>query len=158
MPRNITLRINGETKTITADPEEPLLYILREEFALTGAKYGCGLHQCGACMVIADSKAEFSCLRPCSSFENMEITTLEGLAKNGKLHPVQQAFNDIQAAQCGYCLNGMILSAVALLEEKPTPSEIEIREALDPVICRCGTHSRFIKAVKLASERLIHHA
>ncbi|WP_026967825.1 (2Fe-2S)-binding protein [Algoriphagus terrigena] len=154
MPQNITLRVNGETKTISADPEEPLLYILRDEFALSGAKYGCGLHQCGACMVIADSKAEPTCLRPCSSFENTEITTLEGLKKNGKLHSVQQAFIDTQAAQCGYCLNGMIISAVALLEENPKPSENEIRTALDPVICRCGTHSRFIKAVKLASQTL----
>ena len=154
MPQNITLRVNGETKTISVDPEEPLLYILRDEFALSGAKYGCGLHQCGACMVIADSKAEPTCLRPCSSFEDTDIITIEGLAKNGKLHPVQQAFIDTQAAQCGYCLNGMIISAVALLEENPKPSENEIRTALDPVICRCGTHSRFIKAVKLASQTL----
>ncbi|GAA0879744.1 (2Fe-2S)-binding protein [Algoriphagus jejuensis] len=154
MPQNITLRVNGETKTILADPEEPLLYILRDEFSLNAAKYGCGLHQCGACMVLADSKAEPTCLRPCSSFGDTEITTLEGLTKNGKLHPVQQAFIDTQAAQCGYCLNGMILSAVALLEENPKPAEREIREALDPVICRCGTHSRFIKAVKLASETI----
>lgn len=154
MPQNITLRVNGKTKTLSADPEEPLLYILRDEFAVSGAKYGCGLHQCGACMVIADSKAEHTCLRPCSSFENIEITTLEGLAKNGKLHPVQQAFIDTQAAQCGYCLNGMIISAVALLEENPKPSANEIRKALDPVICRCGTHSRFIKAVELASQTI----
>ncbi|RAI90194.1 (2Fe-2S)-binding protein [Algoriphagus yeomjeoni] len=152
MPQDIKLRVNGDTKTISADPEEPLLYILREEFAFKGAKYGCGLLQCGACMVIVDQKAEPSCLRACSSFENTEITTLEGLAQNGKLHPVQQAFIDTQAAQCGYCLNGMIMTAVALLEENPKPTELEIRTALNPVICRCGTHSRFIKAVKLASE------
>jgi len=158
MPQNITLRVNGETKTISADPEEPLFYILRDEFALSGAKYGCGLHQCGACMVIADSKAEPTCLRPCSSFEDTDIITVEGLAKNGKLHPVQQAFIETQAAQCGYCLNGMIISAVALLEENQKPSENEIRKALDPVICRCGTHSRFIKAVKLASQTLNHKA
>jgi len=156
MPKNIQLRVNGETKTIAADPNEPLLYILRGDLALSGPKYGCGLHQCGACMVIVDSKAEPTCLRACSSFENTEITTLEGLAKNGNLHPVQQAFIDTQAAQCGYCLNGMIISAVALLEENPKPSDGQIREALDLVICRCGTHSRFIKAVKLASETLNH--
>lgn len=154
MPQTISLNVNGESRTFSADPEEPLLYILREEFALNGAKYGCGLHQCGACMVLTDSEATFTCLRPCSSFENTKITTLEGLAKNGKLHFVQQAFIDTQAAQCGYCLNGMILSAVALLESNPKPTEIEIREALNPVICRCGTHSRFIQAVKLASEKL----
>lgn len=152
MPQDIKLHVNGETKTISADPEEPLLYILREEFALKGAKYGCGLLQCGACTVIADDQAETTCVRPCSSYENVEITTLEGLSKNGELHPVQQAFIDTQAAQCGYCVNGMIMTAVALLEKKPKPNELEIRSALDPVICRCGTHSRFIKAVKLASE------
>lgn len=152
MPRDITFKVNGKSKTISADPEEPLLYILREEFALKGAKYGCGLLQCGACTVIADNIAEPTCLRPCSSFENVEITTLEGLEENGKLHPVQQAFIDVQAAQCGYCLNGMIIHAVALLKENPTPTEIDVREALNQVICRCGTHSRFIKAVMLASE------
>lgn len=154
MSQDITLHVNGETHTFSADPEEPLLYILREEFALNGAKYGCGLHQCGACMVISDSNAEFTCLRSCSSFEGTKIITLEGLAKNGELHPVQQAFLDTQAAQCGYCLNGMIISAVALLETTPQPTESEIREALNQVICRCGTHSRFIKAVKMASEKL----
>lgn len=152
MPQDITLRVNGKTETISADSEEPLLYILREEFAFKGAKYGCGLLQCGACTVIVDSKAETTCLRPCLSFENTEITTLEGLSQNGKLHPVQQSFIDTQAAQCGYCVNGMIMTAVALLENNANPNESEIREALNPVICRCGTHSRFIKAVKLASE------
>ncbi|MEB2777049.1 (2Fe-2S)-binding protein [Algoriphagus sp. D3-2-R+10] len=152
MPQNIMLQVNGKSKTISADPEEPLLYILREEFALKGAKYGCGLQQCGACMVIADSKAEPICLRPCASFENVAITSLEGLQQNGKLHPVQQAFIDVQAAQCGYCVNGMIITAVALLEENPSPSDEEIRTALNPVICRCGTHSRFVEAVKLASQ------
>lgn len=154
MSQDITLYLNGESRTFSADPEEPLLYILREEFALNGAKYGCGLHQCGACMVLADSKAEPTCLRSCSSFEGTEITTLEGLVKNGDLHPVQQAFIDTQAAQCGYCLNGMIISSVALLKTTPRPTEAEIREALNPVICRCGTHSRFIQAVKLASKKL----
>src|SRR5690606_26064203 len=135
MPQEITLKVNGASKTISADPEEPLLYILREEFDLRGAKYGCGLQQCGACMVLADNKAELTCLRPCGSFENLEIITLEGLAKNGKLHPIQQAFMDTQAAQCGYCLNGMIISAVALLEENPNPTDNDIREGLNQVIC-----------------------
>jgi nicotinate dehydrogenase subunit A len=151
MSQEITLHINGTSKNISADPTEPLLYILRDEFALKGAKYGCGLQQCGACMVLVDSIAEPTCLRPCASFENTDIKTLEGLAKNGKLHPVQQAFIDTQAAQCGYCLNGMIISAVALLEKNPSPTEQDIKEALNQVICRCGTHSRFIKAVKLAA-------
>ena len=154
MLQNINLKVNGEQRTISVDPNEPLLYVLREEFALNGAKYGCGLHQCGACMVLSDSKAEFTCIRPCSSFEDSEIVTLEGLVQKDKLHPVQQAFIDVQAAQCGYCLNGMIISAVALLEKNPDPTEKDIREALNPIICRCGTHSRFIAAVKLASEKL----
>ncbi len=154
MSQDITLNVNGESHTFPADPEEPLLYILRERFSFNGAKYGCGLHQCGACMVLVDSMAEFTCLRPCGSFQETEITTLEGLAKDGKLHPVQQAFIDTQAAQCGYCLNGMIISAVSLLETTPQPTELEIREALNQVICRCGTHSRFIKAVKVASGKL----
>ncbi len=154
MTQSISLRVNGQKQTISADHEEPLLYILREEFAFNSAKYGCGLHQCGACMVLADSKAEPTCLRPCVSFEGTEITTLEGLAKNGQLHPVQEAFIETQAAQCGYCLNGMVISTVALLTSNTNPSEIEIKEALNPVICRCGTHSRFIQAVKLASEKL----
>jgi nicotinate dehydrogenase subunit A len=105
-------------------------------------------------MVLVDSKAEFTCLRPCSSLADTEIITLEGLSKKGDLHPVQQAFIDTQAAQCGYCLNGMIISAIALLEINPQPTELEIREALNKVICRCGTHSRFIKAVKMASDKL----
>lgn len=151
MPQEITLHVNGTSKSISVDPTEPLLYILRDEFALKGAKYGCGLQQCGACMVLSDFIAEPTCLRPCVSFENTEIKTLEGLSKNGKLHPVQQAFIDTQAAQCGYCLNGMIISAVALLEKSPSPNEKDIKEALNQVICRCGTHSRFIKAVKLAA-------
>ncbi|MDX5339600.1 MAG: (2Fe-2S)-binding protein [Cyclobacteriaceae bacterium] len=154
MPENISLKVNGQSRDITVEPEEPLLYILREEFALNGAKYGCGLHQCGACMVLADAEATFTCLRPCASFEGVEITTLEGLAKNGRLHPVQKAFIETQAAQCGYCLNGMIISAVALLESNPKPTTLEIKEALNPVICRCGTHARFIQAVKLASQKL----
>ncbi|WP_057939900.1 (2Fe-2S)-binding protein [Algoriphagus resistens] len=154
MPQEIKLNINGHLKTISADPEEPLLYILRDEFDLKGAKFGCGVQQCGACMVLVDSLAEPTCLRPCGSFENTQITTLEGLAKNGKLHPVQQAFIDTQAAQCGYCLNGMLISAVALLKTNPRPTDDDIREGLNQVICRCGTHSRFIKAVKLASEKL----
>ncbi len=151
MTQEITLQINGTSKNISVDPTEPLLYILRDEFALKGAKYGCGLQQCGACTVLVDSIAEPTCLKPCATFENTDITTLEGLAKNGKLHPVQQAFIDTQAAQCGYCLNGMIISAVALLEKNPSPTEQDIKEALNQVICRCGTHSRFIKAVKLAA-------
>ncbi|SFT65749.1 nicotinate dehydrogenase subunit A [Algoriphagus locisalis] len=154
MPRDITLHVNGKSQTISADPEEPLLYILRAEFDLKGAKFGCGLQQCGACMVLEGNSAQPTCLRPCASFENTQITTLEGLAKSDKLHPIQQAFIETQAAQCGYCLNGMIISAVALLQKNSSPSDLEIREGLNQVLCRCGTHARFIKAVKLASEKI----
>jgi len=152
MIRSIKLNVNGQLKTIEADPSEPLLYILREEFGLNSPKYGCGLHQCGACTVLVDDKPAFTCLQPCESFEQKKIRSLEGLHTDDQLHPVQQAFVDTQAAQCGYCLNGMVLSAVALLNENSNPSDTEIRKALEPIICRCGTHSRFIQAVKSVAE------
>lgn len=152
MTKSIVLAINGKEKTILVDPEEPLLYVLREEFGLNGPKFGCGLHQCGSCLVLSDGQASYSCRIPCSAFEGKKIETIEGLAKEEKLHPLQQSFFDLQAAQCGYCLNGMLISALELLRNNPHPSEKEIREALHKVICRCGTHSRFIKAVKIAAD------
>lgn len=154
MAENINLKVNGSNKSLQVDPEEPLLYILREEYKLNGPKFGCGLQQCGACMVLADGEAQPTCLQPCKSFEGKEIKTLESLATDGKLNPVQQAFVEVQAAQCGFCLNGMVISAVALLDKTPSPSDDEIRQALDQVICRCGTHSRFFKAVKLAVQKI----
>ncbi len=155
MAENINLNVNGSSKTLEVDPEEPLLYILREEFELNGPKFGCGLQQCGACMVISDGEAVSTCMQPCTAFEEKEIRTLESLGSESSLHPVQEAFIQTQAAQCGYCLNGMLISAVALLEKNSSPSEKEIRQAFNQVICRCGTHSRFIKAVKIASGQTV---
>jgi nicotinate dehydrogenase subunit A len=151
MKEQFKIQINGKTQMIDVDPSEPFLYILRSDFKLNGARFGCGLQQCGACMVLVDGNAEPTCLTPVSQFSDKKIETIEGFENNGKLHPVQKAFIEEQAAQCGYCLNGMLISAVALLRKNSKPSESEIKEALNQVICRCGTHSRFIKAVKRAS-------
>lgn len=153
MARKINLIINDKKQDFEVDPEEPLLYLLREDAHLHGPKYGCGLGQCGACMVLVDGKAQPSCMLACGNLHEAKIQTIECLAKNGNLHPLQESFYEVQAAQCGYCLNGMLISAVALLEENPAPSVAEIKEALNRVLCRCGTHSRFIKAVQLASEK-----
>ncbi|MFD2037068.1 (2Fe-2S)-binding protein [Belliella marina] len=150
--KSIAFEVNGEKKTVEVDPGEPLLYILRDEFQLSGAKFGCGLQQCGSCMVLVDGENLPTCLSPCESFEGKSIETIEGLKSGNKLNAVQQAFVAMQAAQCGYCLNGMVITATSLLRKNKNPTEIEIKEALDQVICRCGTHSRFIKAVKIASE------
>lgn len=152
MTKSLILNVNAKEKSFAADPTEPLLYILREEFGINSTKFGCGLQQCGACMVLIDGEAQTSCLLPCGSVQSKNIQTLEGLAKGEQLHPVQEAFIEVQAAQCGYCLNGMIISAVGLLKENSNPSEAEIRAALKPIICRCGTHSRFIQAVKIAAK------
>lgn len=135
-----------------ADPETPLLYILRDHLELKGPKYGCGLQLCGACMVLLDGKAEPSCMIHAIAVANISITTLEGLAQaDGSLHPVQDAFVEEQAAQCGYCLNGMVMSAVSLLKGNAQPDDVSIRAGLQRALCRCGTHSRIIKAVKRAA-------
>ena len=152
MPK-FTINLNGSKKTIEADSDTPLLYVLRDHLELNGPKFGCGLSQCGACMVLINGKAATSCIRPISSVGDAEIITLEGLAdKNGKLHPVQEAFVEEQAAQCGYCLNGMVMASIALLESKPNPNEEEIKEALELNLCRCSTQARIIKAVKRAAK------
>lgn len=151
MEKEIVLKVNGSPHRLSLDPGMPLLYALRNNLSLNGPKYGCGLQQCGACMVLLDGKAQPSCMIPCSAAAAHTITTLEGLGTLNHLHPVQHAFIEEQAAQCGYCLNGMIMSAAALLEENKKPSDMEIREALQRVLCRCGTHTRFIKAVKRAA-------
>ncbi|SDD30720.1 nicotinate dehydrogenase subunit A [Algoriphagus faecimaris] len=150
----INFQLNKTSHSVTVDPEEPLLYILREEFGLNGAKFGCGLHQCGACMVLVDGKAQFTCRRPCKDFKSKNIETIEGLENENHLHPVQEAFIETQAAQCGYCLNGMLIATVGLLRENPNPSEEQIRASLQTVLCRCGTHSRFFKAVQLAAKKI----
>lgn len=145
--------MNGRDQEVEVDPRTPLLYVLRNELNLTGPKFGCGLSMCGACMVLFDGVANPSCLISIKEASEMKITTLEGLAdEDGNLHKVQQAFIDEQAAQCGYCLNGLIIASVALLEENPSPTDAEIQEGLYRNICRCGVHARVIRAVKKASK------
>lgn len=152
MPATITFSVNGEDHATQADPETPLLYVLRHEAGLNGPKYGCGLGQCGACMVLVDGQARMSCVLSVKAVVGKNLLSLAGLASpSGALHPVQQAFIDEQAAQCGYCTNGMILSAVALLNRTPQPDETAIRAALQPNLCRCGTQSRVIRAVQRAA-------
>jgi nicotinate dehydrogenase subunit A len=151
MNTTLQLHVNGKMHTVQVDPATPLLYVLRNQLELNGPKYGCGLQQCGACMVLLDGKAEPSCMLPVAAVSNKKIVTLEGLAPNDNtLHPVQEAFVHEQAAQCGYCMNGMVISAVALLQENPNPDEAAIRAGLQRALCRCGTQSRIIKAVKRA--------
>lgn len=152
MQEAIQIKVNGDTHTLTADPESPLLYVLRNSLGLNGPKFGCGLGQCGACMVLMDGNAVPSCQVQTGRVGDAEIRTLEGLAdQEGGLHPVQQAIIDEQATQCGYCLNGMIMAGVSLLHRNNNPSEAEIRNSLQPNICRCGVHPRVIRAIKRAA-------
>lgn len=144
------IRVNGKAYTVLSEPDTPLLYILRNELGLNGPHFGCGLEQCGACMVLFGSEAKQSCKLPISEVGNTRITTLEGLSEDGELHPVQRAFIELQAAQCGYCINGMIISTAALLWKNRHPSDAQIREALDTNLCRCGAHLRILKAVRRA--------
>jgi nicotinate dehydrogenase subunit A len=146
-----SLRVNGKTQVIDAEPDMPLLYALRNDLQLNGPKFGCGLAQCGACTVIMDGNAIRSCVTPVSALQNHAITTLEGLGTTKKMHRIQQAFVDEQAVQCGYCMNGMIMTAKALLDKNPKPSDTQIKEALAGSLCRCGTHTRILRAVKRAS-------
>jgi nicotinate dehydrogenase subunit A len=145
------LNINGHEHTIDADPETPLLYVLRDELGLNGAKFGCGLHQCGACTVMIDGEAHFSCRDPVAQFEGKQITTVEGLGTMDQPGPMQSAFLEEQAAQCGYCIPGMMMRAQALLQKNPNASEAEMRSALQPNLCRCGTHMRILRAVRRAA-------
>jgi nicotinate dehydrogenase subunit A len=148
----ISLKVNGAVRSTPAEPDTPLLYVLRNDFELNGAKFGCGLAQCGACTVLIDGKATRSCVTPISALEKSEITTLEGLGTAEKPHPLQRAFIDQQAAQCGYCINGMIMSAKELLDSKPRPTEDDVRAALAGNLCRCGTHNRIVRAVLRAAQ------
>jgi aerobic-type carbon monoxide dehydrogenase small subunit (CoxS/CutS family) len=150
----IELNINGRTHAIDADANTPLLYVLRDHLALSGAKFGCGLGQCGACTVMVDGQATFSCLTPISVLPGRRIKTVEGLGSIEQPGPVQRAFIDEQAAQCGYCIAGMIMRAQALLERNPSPSEAEIRRHMMPNLCRCGTHMRILRAVRRAAEQM----
>jgi len=152
MPK-YTLHINGSEKVVDTEPETPLLYVLRDYLELNGPKFGCGLSQCGSCMVLVDGNAETSCIRYVASIGDSKVITLEGLvSENGKLHPVQEAFVEEQAAQCGYCLNGMVMASVGLLNKNPNPGEEEIKDALQMNLCRCSTHTRIIKAIKRAAK------
>ena len=151
---NITLKVNGKTQTLDIDASTPLLYILRNDLGLEGPKFGCGLGQCGACTVIINGVASRSCITPTSSVRG-EITTLEGLAVGGKLHPLQQAWIDEQVPQCGFCQNGQIMSAKALLDRTPNPTDAQIRQGLASVLCRCMTYYRVQAAVKRAAAAMV---
>jgi nicotinate dehydrogenase subunit A len=150
----INLKVNGTNHSVPAEPDTPLLYVLRNDLALNAAKFGCGLAQCGACTVLVDGKAVRSCVTPIGNLGSAEITTLEGLGTLDKPHPLQRAFIDAQAAQCGYCINGMIMSAKELLDRKPGASEADVRTALAGNLCRCGTHNRIVSAVLSAAKNL----
>jgi nicotinate dehydrogenase subunit A len=147
-----TINVNGTSHAVAAEPETPLLYILRNDLGLKGARFGCGHGQCGACTVLVDGKPVQSCDLPLSGAAGRSVTTIEGLAPGGKLHPLQQAFIDEQAAQCGYCVTGIIMAAKALLDARPRPSDAEIRAALKGNLCRCGTHQRMLRAVRRAAQ------
>ena len=144
--------LNGSEVEVNAASDTPLLYVLRNDLGLVGSRYGCGSGQCGACFVLVDGKPMASCDLPMWSISNKNITTVEGLGQNGQLHAVQRALIDEQAAQCGYCMSGIAISAFALLQQNKSPSEIEIRTALDKNLCRCGSHGRVIKAVLRAAD------
>jgi len=148
------LLVNGVRSRVATDPERPLLWVLRNELDLTGAKYGCGEGQCGACTVLIDGVAHRSCVTPVGTVEGKEITTIEGLADGERLHPVQQSFIEADAMQCGYCTPGMILQTVSLLRKNAAPSEAEIKRQLDGNICRCGTYNRIVTAVQAAARVL----
>jgi nicotinate dehydrogenase subunit A len=150
----ISLKVNGATRSVPAEPDTPLLYVLRNDLELNGAKFGCGMAQCGACTVLIDGKAVRSCVTDIGSLANAEITTLEGLGTIEKPHALQRAFIEEQAAQCGYCINGMIMSAKALLDRNPKPTESDVRQALASNLCRCGTHNRIVRAVLRAANEM----
>jgi len=153
MPR-YTLRINGRTHEVDGEPTDTLLAVLRGDLALTGTKFGCGEGQCGACTVLVDDLATRSCSTRLAALAGKRITTIEGLARGERLHPVQEAFIEVEAFQCGYCTPGMVVAAVGLLQAKPNPSEQDIANALDRNVCRCGTYPRIVHAVRLAAERM----
>ena len=148
------LKVNGQARTIDVEPDCPLLYVLRDNLAMNNPRFGCGLGQCGACTVLIDNRAVRSCTLPVSAAAGKEIVTLEGLAANGTPHPVQKAFIQEQAFQCGYCLNGWVLTAKALLDKNPHPSDEEMRTAFANLICRCGSHVSIFAAVRQAAEEM----
>jgi aerobic-type carbon monoxide dehydrogenase small subunit (CoxS/CutS family) len=147
----IRLTINDQPVSVAADGGTPLLTVLRDELGLRGTKFGCGTEQCGACVVLIDGEPVYSCTREVGTLAGKAVTTVEGLSRDGALSPLQQAFLDEQAGQCGYCLSGILVAAAALLRKKPKPSRADIVEALDPHLCRCGIHNRVVRAVQKAS-------
>jgi aerobic-type carbon monoxide dehydrogenase small subunit (CoxS/CutS family) len=150
----LQLLVNGETRRVDVDPERTLLSVLRDDLDLTGSKYGCGEGQCGACTVLVDGKPARSCLTRAAAAAGRAITTVEGLEKDGRLHPVQEAFAEADAMQCGYCTPGMIVEAVAFLRAKPNPTEADAARALEGHICRCGTYGRIVRAVRQAADQM----
>lgn len=148
----MTLKVNGKAQEVDAQPDTPLLYVLRDQLELHGPKFGCGLGQCGACTVMLDGVAARSCVIPVSKVGGRAVVTLEGLGSTAKPHPVQQAFIEEQAAQCGYCINGMVMTTAAFLAKNKNPSDAEIKRALAGNLCRCGTHVRIVRAVKRAAK------
>ena len=154
MAKPIGLEVNGKQYPVNYPPDTPLLYVLRDELGFTGTKYGCGEGQCGSCTVLLDGAPRRSCQIPVSAAEGRPITTIEGLEKDGKLHPVQQAFLDAGAFQCAFCTSGMIMSSVGLLKTNPNPSRVDIVQSLQGNVCRCGTHPRIVEAVLSAAKTL----
>ena len=150
----ITLHVNGRPRAVDDDPQTPLLYVLRDTLELNAAKFGCGLAQCGSCMVLVDDEAVPSCVMPIAAIEGKKITTLEGLGSGAAIGALQRAFVEEQAAQCGYCTSGMIVRAHALLSRNPTPTDAQIREHMETNLCRCGVHLRVLRAVRRASDEL----
>ncbi len=151
--RRITLSINGTERSVTADPATPLVFVLRNTLGLTGAKLGCGLEQCGSCAVLVDGVSTLTCRAPVIDFEGSEIVTVEGLAGDGAGNAVQQAFAEARAAQCGYCTPGLVIAATALLRREPKPTDAQVREALNPHLCRCGSHPRILRAMRKLAGR-----
>ncbi len=147
----IQLTVNDRPVSVEADDSVPLLSVLRDELGLRGTKFGCGTEQCGSCMVLIDGEPAYSCTREVGTLAGKSVTTIEGLSRDGALSPLQQAFLDEQAGQCGYCLSGILIAATALLKKKPKPSRADIVEALDPHLCRCGIHNRVVRAVQKVS-------
>ena len=154
METTVSFIVNGEKKTVTTDAARPLLDVLREDFHLTGTKYGCGQGACGACTVLMDGKCVQACVTAVAEADKKSIITIEGLSANGALHPVQQAFLEAEAMQCGYCTSGMVLTAAALLEKNPKPTDKEIVEAMNGNICRCNGYVKILEAVRLAAEKM----
>ena len=151
---NFTLKVNGQARAVSVEPDTALLYVLRNDLEMNGAKFGCGMAQCGACSVLLDGKEIRSCVTPVSAAAKGNITTIEGLGTAGKLHPLQKAFIEEQACQCGYCGNGMLITAKALLDSNPSPTTDQIREALNGHLCRCASHNRIVRAVQRAAKEM----